>query len=203
MNNKKVFLLLNGEPPNEIPDLSSYDIICATDGAYQFLKHNKITPHFISGDFDSLQELPENIEVINTPNQDFTDFDKILKILFDKGFKQIHVFGASGKEQDHFLGNLHTALQWKEKLNLTFYDNYSFYFLADKKTEYKDVKGKTISLIPYPKATGVITKGLQYTLNNEDLVFGKRIGTRNIALQNDIKVVYKTGDLFIFINNKR
>ena len=33
MKIKKVFLLLNGETPNEVPDISKYDMICATDGA--------------------------------------------------------------------------------------------------------------------------------------------------------------------------
>ncbi|MEP1488596.1 MAG: thiamine diphosphokinase [Algibacter sp.] len=201
MNNKKVFLLLNGESPAEIPDVSKYDIICATDGAYQYLENNNITPHFISGDFDSTKELPNHIEIIHTPNQDFTDFDKILQILFDRNFIDVHVFGASGQEQDHFLGNLHTALQWKEKLNLTFFDNYGFYFLSNQATVLNDSKGKTVSLIPFPKATGVITKGLQYPLNDEELVFGGRLGTRNVALEDEIEITFKTGDLFIFIND--
>ena len=38
MKNKKVFLLLNGELPKEIPNTSKYDVICATDGAYKYLK---------------------------------------------------------------------------------------------------------------------------------------------------------------------
>ena len=105
MKNKKVFLLLNGELPKEIPNTSKYDVICATDGAYKYLKNNNIVPDFITGDFDSLEEIPNNVEFISTPNQDYTDFDKILQILFDKGYKTIDVFGASGKEQDHFLGN--------------------------------------------------------------------------------------------------
>jgi thiamine pyrophosphokinase len=37
MKNKKVFLLLNGEKPKEVPNFSVYDLICATDGAYQYL----------------------------------------------------------------------------------------------------------------------------------------------------------------------
>lgn len=201
MNNKKVFLLLNGEPPNKLPDLKCYDIICATDGAYQFLEQNNITPNFISGDFDSVENIPEKIEIIHTPNQDFTDFDKILQILSDRNYTEIHVYGASGQEQDHFLGNLHTALQWKEKLNLTFFDNYGFYFLADKTTVLIESNGKIVSLIPFPKATGIITKGLQYPLNDEELAFGGRIGTRNMAVEDKIKITFKTGHLFIFIND--
>jgi len=201
MKIKKVFLLLNGETPNEVPDISKYDMICATDGAYQYLKKHNILPNFIAGDFDSLQEIPKEIEVIKTPNQDFTDFDKILQILFDKGFNHIDVFGASGKEQDHFLGNLHTAIQFKEKLKLTFIDNHSRYFLADKSTKISDCKDKIVSLIPFPKATNIITEGLEYQLNNENLVFGERIGTRNKGIQDTVKVAFENGELFIFINH--
>ncbi len=201
MNTSKVFLLLNGEPPKNLPKLSNYKVICATDGAYKYLKEKKITPHFISGDFDSLNDFPKDIEVIHTPNQDLTDFDKMLQILFDKGHKNIDVFGASGQEQDHFLGNLHTAIQWKEKLKLTFFDDYSQYFLADKKTEILNCDDKTISLVPFPEAKNIVTKGLQYSLKNESLTFGNRIGTRNKAIKNTVEISFKTGEMFIFINH--
>jgi thiamine pyrophosphokinase len=201
MKTKKVFLLLNGETPKQVPDVSKYNLICATDGAYHYLKKQHIIPDFIAGDFDSIQEIPKEIEVIKTPNQDFTDFDKILQILFDKGFNHIDVFGASGKEQDHFLGNLHTATQFKDKLQLTFFDNYSRYFLADKNTEISDCKNKIVSLIPFPKATNIVTEGLEYQLHKEDLVFGERIGTRNKAIQDTITITFESGELFIFINH--
>lgn len=201
MKTKKVFLLLNGETPNEVPNTSKYDLICATDGAYQYLKKYNIIPNFIAGDFDSIQEIPKEIEVIKTPNQDFTDFDKILQILFDKGFNHIDVFGASGKEQDHFLGNLHTAIQFKEKLKLTFIDNHSRYFLADKSTEITDCKDKIVSLIPFPKATNISTEGLEYQLHKEDLVFGERIGTRNKGIEDTVIITFENGELFIFINH--
>lgn len=201
MNAKKVFLLLNGEPPKKLPDLGNYDIICATDGAYKFLENHKIIPDFISGDFDSLQNLPNTVEVIKTPNQDFTDFDKILQILFDKGLNTVDVYGASGEEQDHFLGNLHTAIQWKNKLSLVFIDNYSQYFLAKPTTEITDCKDKIVSLIPFPKATNINTTGLQYSLKNENLIFGERIGTRNNAIKNKVTITYESGELFIFIND--
>ena len=203
MKEKKVFLLLNGEAPTMLPNLSNYAIICATDGAYHHLEENNIVPNLVCGDLDSSQEIPKNIEVIHTPNQDFTDFDKTLQILLDKGFTEIDVFGASGKEQDHFLGNLHTAIQFKGELHLTFFDNYSRYFLADKSTEISDCKDKIVSLIPFPKATNITTKGLQYPLKNEDLIFGERIGTRNKAIKNKLKITFESGEIFIFINHKK
>ena len=201
MKLSKVFLLLNGEAPKTIPNLSEYDIVCATDGAYKFLNEKNIMPDFISGDFDSQIDIPKDIEIIETPNQDLTDFDKILQILFDKGFKTIDVYGASGQEQDHFLGNLHTAIQWKERLSLTFFDNYGRYFLADKNTVITNCKNKIVSLIPFPKATNTSTEGLQYPLKREDLEFGKRIGTRNKGIQDTVNITFESGELFIFINH--
>jgi thiamine pyrophosphokinase len=199
MKTKKAFLLLNGEAPKKIPNTSKYDVICATDGGYHYLKNNNIVPHFIAGDLDSLQDIPKKIEVIQTPNQDFTDFDKILQILIDKGYKNIDVFGASGKEQDHFLGNLHTAICFKNKLEITFYDNHGTYFLAKKNTKISDCLHKTISLLPLPKATKICTSGLQYPLHNEDLLFGKRIGTRNKAIENEVTISFEEGELVIFV----
>lgn len=201
MKTKEVFLLLNGEVPKKLPNMSKYDIICATDGAYQLLKEQKITPNFISGDFDSLENIPKEVKVIKTPNQDFTDFDKILQILYKKGFYKIDVFGASGKEQDHFLGNLHTAIQWKKRLKLTFFDNHHTYFLANKETIIKNCKNKIISLVPLLKAKQITTDGLKYPLKKENLIFGERIGTRNIAIENKVKIKFKKGKLFIFIQH--
>lgn len=201
MKTNKVFLLLNGEQPKKLPIFSNYEIICATDGAYQYLLENKITPHFISGDFDSLETLPKEIEAIETPDQNFTDFDKILQILFNRGYTTIDVFGASGKEQDHFLGNLNTTIDWKEQLKITFIDNHGSYFLADKKTVLHNCKHKTISLVPFSEVLAITTKGLQYPLKSEDLAFGKRIGTRNKAVENEVEISFKSGNLFIFINN--
>ena len=201
MNKEKVCLFLNGEQPKAIPDLTVYKLVCATDGAYQFLALHDIVPDFVSGDFDSIEAIPKTVEVIHTPNQEFTDFDKVLQILSDKGFKTVHVFGASGKEQDHFLGNLHTALQWREQLDLTFFDNHGYYFLADKATKISNCNNKIVSLVPFSEVLGIITKGLQYPLNNETLTFGTRIGTRNKAIENTIEISFESGNLFVFIND--
>jgi len=199
MNTSNVFLLLNGEKPTKLPVTSKYEVICATDGAYEYLKENQIQPHFISGDFDSLTFFPEGIETVSTPDQNFTDFDKILQILWDREHKNIHVYGASGKEQDHFLGNLHSALQWQKKLNITFFDDYGQYFFGNKEIHLSNCLKKTISLLPFPTATNITTQGLLYPLQNETLTFGTKIGTRNKAIKKEVDISFETGELLIFI----
>ncbi len=58
-----------------------------------------------------------------------------------------------------------------------------------------------ISLLPFPIAENVTTKGLNWLLKNEDLSITERIGTRNFAKENTIEISYKKGDLLIFIGH--
>ena len=206
----KALLFINGEPPKEFPNLSDYELIACTDGAFHYLKELNFTLEkldFISGDFDSYTESFDSaqddrqydFEIIETPDQNKTDFHKALEIILEKGFENIDVYGASGGEQDHFLGNLSVAFAFKDKANLQFFDDYSSYYFIPKKFTISDVKGKMISLMPFPIAKNIETKGLKWPLYKEDLILGERIGTRNNAENKEVVIKYKKGDLLIFV----
>lgn len=201
---KKALLFLNGEVPTILPDTANYDMIFCTDGAFRYLQKLNITPDVISGDFDSteINEFPTGIEIISTPEQNDTDFAKALQIILDKDFKDVDVFGASGRQQDHFIGNLNAAFRFKEQINILFYDNYSQYFFAEKETKLEGYYGRTISLLPFPECKKIITTGLEYPLNKEDLNLLSRVGTRNKGTDNLITIDYSEGNLVIFILNQ-
>ena len=201
MKNKKVFMLLNGAEPKIFPDLSGYDLVCAIDGAYNHFKLKNIMPDLVTGDFDSIHAIPSSIEVIKTPDQNFTDFDKALTILKNRGYIHIDVYGGSGKEHDHFLGNISTALQWKNSLKISFFDDFGTYFFIEEQITLTDVKGRNISLIPFPIAHEIFTEGLAYPIVNETLTFGKRIGTRNVAFHNEVQISFKGGELLVYVSN--
>ena len=208
----KALLFINGDSPKTIPNFSGYDLIACTDGAFHYLKQHKFPLNqldFISGDFDShkieeeiiQQAQNHSFEIIETPDQNKTDFHKALELILKKGFESIDVYGGSGGEQDHFLGNLSVAYAFKDKLNLQFFDEYSSYYFIPKNFSISDVKGKMISLMPFPIAKNIETKGLKWPLYKEDLILGERIGTRNIAENKDVTIKYNQGDLLIFVGN--
>ncbi len=205
----KVLLFINGDAPKSFPDPENYDCIACTDGAFHYLKRlgfplEKLD--FISGDFDSHSGADENIyedQFIYTPDQEKTDFHKALEIISEKGFKNIDVFGGSGGEQDHFLGNLTVAYTFKENLNIKFYDEFSEYFFIPRSFVLKDVKNRLVSLYPFPAVEGVTTTGLNWALTNENLSVTTRIGTRNFAVEDEVCVEYKKGDLLLFIGRNR
>ena len=198
-------LFINGTPPKNLPNTEGYAIIACTDGAFHYLKEKNFSLDkldFISGDFDSHSGIDENIyheKFIFTPDQNFTDFQKALDILKSKGIKKIDVYGGSGGEQDHFLGNLHVAFLFKDLMEITFYDEFSSYFFIPKDFEINNVEGKMVSLLPFPKVENLVTDGLNWELKNEDLEITKRIGTRNFATKSTVKISYSDGDLLVFI----
>ncbi|WP_419494151.1 thiamine diphosphokinase [Chryseobacterium bernardetii] len=201
----KVLLFINGDAPKSLPNPENYDLIACTDGAFHYLKRmgfplDKLD--FISGDFDSHSGSDENIyheKFIHTPDQNQTDFYKALDIIMEKGGKNVDVFGGSGGEQDHFLGNLTVAYAFKNKLEVKFYDEFSEYYFIPKHFTLKGIKDKMVSLYPFPTAENITTKGLNWPLDSGSLNIISRIGTRNFAVEDEVSITYETGDLLIFI----
>ncbi|WP_234111298.1 thiamine diphosphokinase [Chryseobacterium sp. R2A-55] len=196
---------MNGVPPKDIPEIDGYDLIACSDGAFHYLKEKNFPVEkldFISGDFDSHtgndDEIYEEI-FIYTPDQEKTDFEKSLEIIKTKGFKQVHVYGGSGGEMDHFLGNLTVAFHFKDELEITFFDEFSTYFFSPKNLVLENVKGKMISLYPFPIAENIVTKGLNWSLDKEKLEITSRIGTRNFAAKDLVSIEFQKGDLIVFV----
>lgn len=197
----RIILFLNGEKPQKIPCCADYELVVCADGAYQFLVEVGIKPDLIIGDFDSIEQLPDDVPHIHTPDQNFTDFEKAIKIIIEKGYKHMDVFAASGLEQDHFLGNLTTALKYRKKIKIIFFDDRQTYYFIKKKIVLNQVKNKIVSLFPFPKAKNIYSHGLKYPLKGLDMEMTKnQIGTRNIAIQNTVKIKFSKGNLLLFID---
>lgn len=201
----KALLLINGKPPKHLPELEQYDKVYCTDGAYLHFAKKNIIPDYVIGDFDSVKEteIPSSVQVLKRMDQDFTDFHKCLEVILSHGLKNVDVYGSTGSEHDHFLGNLTTAHHFKDKLAITFLDDYSTFFFAKKEVVLKDVKDRIISLYPFPTATKVRSQGLFYPLNEMDLSITQKIGTRNHATEEEVKITYASGDLMIFVSKYR
>ncbi|MCC3216338.1 thiamine diphosphokinase [Chryseobacterium sp. X308] len=204
----KTLLFINGDAPKSLPSPENYELIACTDGAFHYLKRmgfplDKLA--FISGDFDSHSGSDEDMyeeKFILTLDQEKTDFHKALEIIQEKGFSEVDVFGGSGGEQDHFLGNLTVAFGFKDLMNIKFYDQFSEYYFIPNHFTLEGVKNRMISLYPFPSVNNVTTKGLNWPLTNESLSITSRIGTRNFAVEDEVSIEYESGDVLFFVGNK-
>ncbi len=198
----RAYVFINGIPPKTLPEIGVEDFVLCTDGAYEYLKDKEIEIDVVLGDLDSVEMNIEKIrakEIVYAYDQDFTDFQKALNYLHEKNFTEIWVFGGAGKEQDHFLGNLTAAVEWKDRMQITFFEpEYYFRFTENEEWIQTEV-GKIISLYPFPEALKVETLGLKYPLNGEDLNQQKRIGIRNTAVESPVHIKYERGELLLFV----
>lgn len=201
----KALLFINGEPPKKLPSLEGYDVFACTDGAFHYLKELDFPLEkldFISGDFDSHSGEDASIysdKFIFTPDQDKTDFQKALEILLERLVTDVDVYGASGGEMDHFLGNLTVATYFKDSLAIRFFDEFSTYFFIPNRFTTKVYEGQLVSLYPFPLAKNVITKGVNWPLDGEDLDQNNKIGTRNIASSELLEIDFDEGNLLLFL----
>ena len=201
----KALLFINGDAPKSLPNLENYGLIACTDGAFHYLKRMELPLaqlDFISGDFDSHSGSDKDMyeeKFILTLDQEKTDFHKALEIIQERGFSEIDVFGGSGGEQDHFLGNITVAYAFKDRMKIKFYDEFSEYYFIPNHFTLEGAKNRMISLYPFPSVNNITTQGLNWPLTNETLSITSRIGTRNFAVEDEISVEYESGDVLLFV----
>jgi thiamine pyrophosphokinase len=178
--------------------------IISCDGASDFLKRNNLTPDYITGDLDSVSQKTlshfkqKKVKIKKVYDQDFTDFEKALRLAVSKKFKNIFVAGFSGKRLDHTLSNLSILKRYCRKAKIKVYDDTFVMICIYKSIEFNYKKGQVVSLLALPAARGIKTKGLKWELENESLELGVREGVSNTANDNRVKISFRSGTLLVF-----
>jgi thiamine pyrophosphokinase len=138
------------------------------------------------------------LEIIHTPNQDKTDLEKAFDYLIEKGHKAVNVIWATGKRADHTLTNITNIVRYRDQLKIVVIDDHSKVFLLSTKFDKWYTANTIISLIPVGKVSGISTKNLFYSLDNEELQIGYRTGSSNHVITDGIVTIeHQSGDLLL------
>ncbi|MBU1201430.1 MAG: thiamine diphosphokinase [Nanoarchaeota archaeon] len=203
MTSRKANLILNGDMNLEFiaSKLKGKRNIYCVDGAYDKVKDLKLNVRAVIGDMDSIKEV-SNIkpQIINVYEQETTDFEKAIHVLFDK-YNHFDIYGARGGQMDHFLGILSVAKKYKDSLELMFWDAYLYYFFTKEETILENVNGRTVSIMPFPILQNVRATGLEYPLNGKNLEMGVSESVRNKAIEDIVKINYDSGCGIVFVEN--
>ena len=110
----------------------------------------------------------------------------------------MHVLWATGKRQDHHFNNLFTAVEWSDRLSITFIDDYTRAFTCPKKFKKWYPKGTQLSILPCGQAQGVETQNLVWNLDNEELFLPSKTSSSNEVLEDGfVEITYQSGHLLL------
>jgi thiamine pyrophosphokinase len=167
--------------------------------------HDKgIKVDLLLGDFDNgidLEKIRQEqypIEIIYAPDQEKTDLEKGIEYLIAKGHKAANIVWATGLRADHTLNNLSSMVKYKAQIDLVMLDNWSKIFCLKSNFEKWYPAHSLLSIMPMGEVKQVVTSGLKYNLNNEDLALGMRTSSSNETLEDGfVKIAHQEGNLFL------
>lgn len=173
MQNNLTVILADGDFPKANEPISilknAARIICC-DGSAVSLVEFGLEPTIIIGDLDSLPAKFKELfadRLIQVSEQETNDLTKAFSYCLSKGWINLVILGATGKREDHTLGNLSLLADYhKQVQNLKFVTNYGTFFIASKSGKFPAVAGQQISIIALQTGTPVTSSGLKYPMNN-------------------------------------
>ena len=186
-----------------LPEIEENDYVIAVDGGYVHAKKIGIKPDLLIGDFDSINEIPDESfadRVIRLPAQkDETDLLAALIYGLNEGLHNFHIYGAAGDRPDHVMAAIQCLA-----------------FLAERGARGYIYGGKTITTAIQsgirfaPKESGIISvfahggdakgvslTGFKYRLENALLKCDFPLGISNEFTGKTSRIDLRSGTLIV------
>lgn len=164
----------------------SEDLVIAADSGYKNSKLCGVKPNILIGDFDSIGEVPSDVEEVlqMPPEKDLTDTQLAVEVAIERGADEIVIISGTDGRLDHTLSNL-AILEglWNRNIRcvltsgqnrVRYIKNSGHILLREKNFKYFSViacdsvvKGVSIKGAKYPLNNLKLTKTLQYAVSNE------------------------------------
>jgi thiamine pyrophosphokinase len=190
-------------PVHEIPlgILRNASRIICCDGAAESLIEHEIEPFAIVGDCDSLSLSTSekySDRIFRYSEQETNDLTKAVKWCSEKGYSEIVILGATGKREDHALGNISLLADYAGYADVMMVtDTGTFHPLKKGKT-FKVKAGQQISVFSIDPATEITSTGLKYPLKNMKLTNWWQ-ATLNEAAGNQFSLEFEGGPVIVFL----
>lgn len=145
-------------------------IVCCDGAADRFVASGRV-PWRIVGDCDSISaqlKMKYADRVRHIAEQDTNDQTKAVRYLSRKGFRRIVIVGATGRREDHTLGNISLLIDYlRHGIEARIYTDYGVFIPVRDKVRLSSPVGTQISIFNFG-ASGLNSRGLRYPLRDFD-----------------------------------
>ena len=196
-------ILANGDfPEHEIPlsFLKTAQCIICCDGATEKLLAFGREPEWIVGDLDSIsEELKECFFSIlfQSLDQETNDLTKSVQFCIKNGWDRITILGATGKREDHTIGNLSLLADYGKNAQVQLLTNYGVFNPQSQSTVYESYPGQQVSIFSLSPTTLFTTQNLVYPLQKRTLTSWWQ-GTLNEAAADSFNIIVDQGEILVF-----
>ncbi len=205
INNDLTVILADGAFPTGREALEYLEtaarVICC-DGAARSLVAYGREPDRIVGDLDSLSDefkkrFADRIEHVS--EQESNDLSKAFCYCRQMGYKNIVILGATGKREDHTLGNLSLLSIYAESVpEIKIVTDYGYFTVAKKSGTFQSFSGMQISVVPLKGQAVVSSQFLKYPMDKLELNLWYQ-ATLNEALSDSFSLEFPAGcELLIY-----
>ena len=202
-------IIANGSyPVHPVPlnALNQADVLVACDGAAETLTANGICPDHVVGDLDSLNDdLKKQFadRLIHEEEQETNDLSKAFRFVCRtmKTEDQLIILGATGKREDHTLGNISLLADFSATHpNVRMITDTGIFFPVTQNGTFESIPGQQISIFnPSGETVRINGSGLKYPI--DDLALARWwTATLNTALDDHFSISFTSGNgpLIIF-----
>ena len=164
-------IIANGEFPthkNPISCIKNASYTICLDGALEASLKNNITPNVIIGDCDSISETlkEEYAHLLKVfTDQDTNDLTKAVNYCIQEGLKRIKIVAATGKREDHTLGNISLLLEYMSDVEVEMITDYGVFTPITSTTKFESKKGQQVSIFNIDNSP-ITSHNLEFPLNS-------------------------------------
>ncbi len=203
-------ILRPGKPVEEA--LASSGMIIAADSGAATALDFQVTPSVVIGDFDSLDAKAKKILeakgvqfIVHDSDKEHTDTELAVDYAVKNHATKITILGGlEGDRIDHVLANVFSVAGVKVPVSFVSGSTEAWTIKGPGMARLNGHAGDLVSLIPLtPRATGISTSGLQYSLDGGSLAMDRSQGVSNVMTRTKAKVSLGKGTLLIVHHHLR
>lgn len=203
IQNFRTVILANGNFPNHRIPLeflhNAKQIVCC-DGAAENLLNSGIKPDFIIGDLDSVSEdIKKQFAsiLLFRAEQETNDLTKAVQFCFENKQTEITILGATGKRDDHTLGNLSLLTDYVEYIHVQLLTDNGVFNSILETGEFESYPKQQISIFSLVPDTFLTFHNLMYPVENRKLTSWWQ-GTLNESLADNFTISFNHGKVLVF-----